>query len=812
MPELVHLETEHFELSIWSRNVSKRLDTFNDMLSKRQREKESTTLCFSPGICLVSEPTIYKSEVSVEKGEYDKISLETPLFFENLQYQIEWTFCKEVTDAWVTHRLNLVEESFRFVSRKSNAPRLTGTIGTRNDLGWFRLSMHYVIDGVEHRSAVSFEVLPTKMDLHSDLPIMYDKIDTTYPLLRFRLARTTEQDVSRVNKRQDFPLLWLVNFASLRRQFEDGLKVICNAPHARLQSTVRHQKADRIKGKCHPRLIERVRADVAKGRTSKRYVVERKRLSVDTLENRFIKMVVDSCLKTLNRLHTKLMLVNQSPERQRLSDHFLQEIQSWTTPLRAIQNQPFFKEVGVLRQFGKSTLVLQQRTGYRTVYRAWQELKYYLDVFANQSTISMKSVAEIYEVWCFLEVRSILIEQLQFVEVSSSNTSLQKKDFFEYRLKDGMAGAFKFERADGLKARLAHEPVFRSNGNPIRSYLVTQRPDILLEISFPDGRKCLWLFDAKYRLKTVNTSSNTDCVPDDAINQLHRYRDALIHLSYGDVENQKSRPVFGAFALYPGYFDQVEHAFPYEQSIKEIGIGAFPLLPSLRDGEGSLWLRQFLIKQIGVLNQIHKPTRLHESMVLQDFVRISPISMTQSLYSDLTLTVSVSGDCDNAQGYLNKFQKGTAKWFHLPQNTFSKKYKTHVVSEIQFLALANTSPQNPSVKEVCLLWPVRNVFLKPRNELTEEQTGLISQDTQPFYLFELGKPLTLQTPIRNVPNRLRNTMRLTTLERLEGIEFFKDIVEVYSDALSSRSDFTPQTANEPASASPSAATIAIRIL
>ena len=40
--------------------------------------------------------------------------------------------------------------------------------------------------------------------------------------------------------------------------------------------------------------------------------------------------------------------------------------------------------------------------------------KYYLDVFANQSTISMKSVAEIYEVWCFLEIRTILLERLQF--------------------------------------------------------------------------------------------------------------------------------------------------------------------------------------------------------------------------------------------------------------------------------------------------------------------------------------------------------------------------------------------------------------
>ena len=70
----------------------------------------------------------------------------------------------------------------------------------------------------------------------------------------------------------------------------------------------------------------------------------------------------------------------------------------------------------------------------------------------------------------------------------------------------------------------------------------------------------------------ANNSSYIDHVPDDAINQLHRYRDALIHLSAQGVEHHKSRPVFGAFALYPGYFDQSQEPFPYAHAIQEIGI------------------------------------------------------------------------------------------------------------------------------------------------------------------------------------------------------------------------------------------------
>ena len=309
MPELIRLTTEDFELSIWCRDIDKRLGTFEQMLSKRGRTVETTTICISPSLILTAEPIIYKTEETKEIGELAALKLGTPLFFENVQYQIEWTFRKGVSDAWLTHRLEQVNESFRFISGKSKVPRLTGSIGTRNDLGWFRLPLHYTVDGVEHHSTISFEVLPTKMDLHADLPIMYEKLDTTYPLLRFRLARTTEQSVSRVHERQDFPLLWLVNFASLRQQFERGLKVISNAPHTRLQTIVRHQRPDRLKGKLHPRQIEKVRADIVQGRTTKRYAVERQVLSVDTLENRFVKMVVETCYCRLMEFHTKLRCI-----------------------------------------------------------------------------------------------------------------------------------------------------------------------------------------------------------------------------------------------------------------------------------------------------------------------------------------------------------------------------------------------------------------------------------------------------------------------------------------------------------------------
>ncbi len=53
----------------------------------------------------------------------------------------------------------------------------------------------------------------------------------------------------------------------------------------------------------------------------------------------------------------------------------------------------------------------------------------FIRVFGNQSSISMKSVAEIYEVWCFLCLKQILEQDLGFELVSNGAAKLSQNDF-----------------------------------------------------------------------------------------------------------------------------------------------------------------------------------------------------------------------------------------------------------------------------------------------------------------------------------------------------------------------------------------------
>lgn len=835
MPDLLHLKTPDFALSIWCNDISNRLETYKSTLEKRkallnfQQELQQHLIRFSPPLIIEDVVTVGPPNLErVQVKAVTQVALARPVFFENLQYQFEWTFTTSkddaVSTAQLTHRSHLLNENFRFVPASTSTPaRLTGTINTANHVGWMRLPLEYVKSGQTYRSSIAFEVLPTKMSLHDDLPAMYHAIDAVYPLWRFSLVELTEQDAGHNRRTQHFPLLWLANFNHLRSQLELGLKVINQAPHSRLQSQTSYNKATRLKGKLSHRISAKIKEDFANGVQDKRYQITKKQLSVDTPENRFIKMVLTTCVKRLSSFEHKLRHSNDLRGNQRVSNAFLDELRKWQHPLQKTLKQSFMQDVGPYQGRHHESLVLQQKAGYSAVYRIWQELKFYLDVFDNQASVSMKSVADIYEVWCFLTLRNILIDDLGFKEITAKKSSLILNDFYEYRLKDGLIGAFKFRRDDGVTVRLAHEPIFRKNGAAIRSYLVTQKPDILLEITLPkpSNKRFIWLFDAKYRIKTLKTDADdtdietTDWVPDDAINQMHRYRDALIRLDSSNDQNistvYKSRPIFGAFALYPGYFDQIKGSNPYEHAISEVGIGAFALLPSAMDSEqkntsGHHWLLSFLKAQIGsklstnyedsspfVDNEVNSPAATYQTgkqtykyddqLYLQDAARIPFTGMSQVLYPDLTMTIALGNPEERTPQYFEMFKKGRAQWYHLPVKTFDTKYQQHIVSELRYLALVMSCEDQPNSKQISMLWPIKKVWVKKRFEINLDQAGKSSDSQDDYYLFELSKPLTLLDPINGISNNsFTATIKLTTLTQLQQVDSFEAIDPVYQSA------------------------------
>jgi predicted component of viral defense system (DUF524 family) len=761
MPELATFKTSHFECVFWAKDISTSQQRLSRTMQGRNKSTPVSIIRFQPSVVLVEEGD---QVAALDCGE--------ALFFENKQYDVEFIFAESLREGFsnksprVLHRLKNIEDSFHYTPRNHS---LRATVNTANDIGWFRIELEYPVGGRIFSQAISIEILPTKIDMASDLNRMNDAIDAHYPLWRFALTEKTQQQFSAVKKpRPQFLLLWLAQFENLRQEFEKGLKNIVNAPHSRLISFNTSVSAEKLTGKLNPKLQLSVRQAQINGDVRKRFLIKKKKLSINTPENQFIKSVIKTSIKKLSAVERLAKKNVQAPDAQRLSDSFFERLGGWQASMRHFQYNSMFKEVGEFTGLSRESLVLQQKQGYAKVYRVWQELKWYLNLLGSDASLSLRNVAELYEIWCFLEIRRILIS-LGFEEVNNHKALLTNQGL-GVSMTDGFGGAFSFKRKDGIRLRLAHEPLFKTNTRPIKTWTTAQKPDVVLEATFEDGAEFIWLFDAKYRL---STNEEQDLVPDDAINQLHRYRDALIHSHKSTTENyEKSRPVFGVYALFPGYYDQSSEDNPYQQAINEIGIGAFSLLPA-DDQSGSYWLEKFLKQKLGPQQETYS-IAVTDKYYVEEAVRIPYKGTSTAYYSDLTIAVNglVTG---RSEIYREGLEQGNAQYYHMQLLASERqKIEQHIIKEARYLAIAVT--ESPAIQKISFLYPILEVEQKKRSELTEQQTGThrVNNPNVIYWLFKLGAGLKLGAPVHKAFSR-KFEVKLTSAASFSTVENWNEL-------------------------------------
>lgn len=159
-------------------------------------------------------------------------------------------------------------------------------------------------------------------------------------------------------------------------------------------------------------------------------------------------------------------------------------------------------------------------------------------------SLELKDIATLYEIWCFIQVKNLVKSILKEKNLQVNNQSrIELNKHFTYALPQGQKSKIIFSRmtSDGDSVELA-EVIYNpkesktDNNNETSidhtySFTVPQKPDIVLQLTRHDietGFKLTYLFDAKYRIGQSDTNG-PDIPPNDAINQMHRYRDALYY-------------------------------------------------------------------------------------------------------------------------------------------------------------------------------------------------------------------------------------------------------------------------------------------
>lgn len=553
------------------------------------------------------------------------------VFFDNTEYPIWVDFNKEVSYAQFGSMLQSDNERFTF--RKQT---LAGFINYGNDIGKSELNLIYKIGKDTKRFMLGYEVLSTKLNYHEHWRKIIEDIEQEYRMLSLDYMKRTFHGFTPDTMGETPELIWWSVFAGEQQKFIKACKNIIERPRHRLQGYEVYLRADKLK-----RVPANIENELAEHRREQAhlYRVEEQIQSNDTQENRFLKYALGQITEKYQSLKERIVSINGLADEKKME---LAEIQA---TLKHLQRNPFFRTVGRFKGLNQESLVLQRATGYSQIYRTWNLLRRAYSLNDGIYRLQSKDIATLYEIWCFIEVSHIVKELLGIdVDVDHRNR-MEMNGIFTWELGKGEHSRILFKKDDVELAELVYNPKHtdKENDNISMENLVVptvaQKPDIVLQLTKHDQQKDMkmtYLFDAKYRIE--ENVNGVDTPPEDAINQMHRYRDAIYYKEHSS--NELKKEVIGGYILFPGDGQKADvEVSKFYKTIGEVNIGAFPLRP--KDVENRELLVQFIESLIGKAS-----TEILEDSIPQKGLYYTPDEPKDAVYMILTLDEDVNKDVD----------------------------------------------------------------------------------------------------------------------------------------------------------------------
>ena len=515
------------------------------------------------------------------------------VFFDNAEYPIWVEFGQHVSKAQFGSMLQADNDRFSF--RRNT---LAGFINYGNEIGRSELQLVYNIGKEQRHFKLGYEVLSTKLNYHEHWKKIVEDIEAEYRMLALDYMKRTFHGFSPDTKGDTPELIWWSIFAGEQEKFVKACRSIIERPRRRLRGYEVYLRADKLK-----RVPTNIENELAEHRKEQAhmYRVEEHIQSNDTQENRFLKYALGQIATKYDVLKKRIEAIKNT------SESLKKEMNEMEKTLTHLQRNPFFRTVGRFKGLTQESLVLQRATGYSQIYRTWNLLRRAYSLNDGMYRLQSKDIATLYEIWCFIEVSHIVKEQLGLdVDVDHRNR-MEMNGVFTWELGKGEHSRILF-RKDGVElAELVYNPkqTEKENDSISMEHLVVptvpQKPDIVLQLTKDDiekGMKMTYLFDAKYRIND-RTDTGVDTPPDDAINQMHRYRDAIYYKDNKDGDSSLKKEVIGGYILFPGNGDPIEVAkAKFQQSLDEVNIGAFPLRPN--DVENRKLLEHFIEELINM--------------------------------------------------------------------------------------------------------------------------------------------------------------------------------------------------------------------
>jgi len=512
-------------------------------------------------------------------------------FFENTEYPI----IARGTSKKLEYIELFINEHRKSETDKRNAiindnGELYGSLNFKNQVGETDFKFRYRVKGENRLKELSFstEVLSYKLDYRNDLKSIIADVEKEYAMLSYAFLKDTYLSF-KTNAGKSTELIWWQIFKDCYNDIIRNVKIIIDRPKKRLKSRPKYERAERL-----PFMPAHLESEYSQHKDNAAYLykVEELILSNDTIENRFLKLVLRKMQNKFASIKSHIMTALNISDPTYIGT----DITEMDEELTRINHHPFFRGIGVFKGFTQDSLVMKQATGYKDILRHWITLQQGFDLEEGIRKLEVKDISELYEIWCFIKVKNIVAEVMEELNSDTTqrvNGKIISRDFIPRLIR---GGSVSFVKQNGIELATVsynaqvekdeYEAISAIDGTTTLTTI--QRPDIVLRLSKEDDEiKYTYLFDAKYRINEQKIDGY-DVPNEEDINQMHRYRDAIYTTEYGEEKENLRKEIIGGYILFPGNipFDAIDKGkFYYQKSNKKIGIGAFPLKPNNSEQE-----------------------------------------------------------------------------------------------------------------------------------------------------------------------------------------------------------------------------------
>ena len=547
---------------------------------------------FSPTRARLNAKSYNNEKIEISQDSY-AISIKSqsscePFLFEESTYEFIIEILNRDAQSKLFSMLIRGTKPIDSIRRIGNTHAYTSQINFGSQIGFVDFNF---LSGKDKILFLGLEVFPSKLDYRQDFFQIREDLENEVRDLAFAVNRKTFHRAQRRRDVQAKEVEWLENLRQLFSEiskafhrieqaprytiFRDEFVTLANRPTCSGASVRRYIRAHAAD--CGPASKGHFKAHGKSWRIRK-LPRERKSLTYDTVENRYIKWALFMLLRLVRKSIKKLSAKDMTEWNL-----FLEKCEQ---RLRLNLDAAFLKECNGQLLAPPQSLTLQMAPGYREFFSTFLDILSGLKISGGPFELSEKNLATLYEMWCFIKLGNILIKDMginavpDWLKVSRKGIGVT--------LEKGKTSVITLKSIKGEKIYLRYNPTERT---PIGDRL----PDNVLEIQKQGSSSGFhYIFDAKYRL-----CDDADYVkrhhapgpPEDTINKMHAYRDQIVternfhtfqpgqnSLFWDNGNRQFIQKNIAAFVLYPySREDYVDNRF--FQSIEKVGVGGLPFLP-----------------------------------------------------------------------------------------------------------------------------------------------------------------------------------------------------------------------------------------